>query len=84
MIRAATTAACKVVSSSTLTGPFEFERECKRLLNLHAHSNSNGPIEVEDETTWRAAIVADLIIRVSGKLRGKFEEQAICGVTSDQ
>ena len=35
----ATTAARKVVLSSTLTGPFEFEREREQLLNLSAHSN---------------------------------------------
>ena len=35
----ATTAARKVVSSSTLIGPFEFERECKGPLNLSARSN---------------------------------------------
>ena len=35
----ATTAACKVVSSSTLIGPFEFERGRERVLNLSARSN---------------------------------------------
>ena len=35
----ATTAARKVDSSSTLIGPFEFERECKGSLNLSARSN---------------------------------------------
>ena len=45
-----TTTARKAVSSSTLTGPFEFEREREQPLNLHALSNSNGPIRVEDET----------------------------------
>ena len=45
-----TTTARKAVSSSTLTGPFEFEREREQPLNLHALSNSNGPIRDEDET----------------------------------
>ena len=52
MIGSATTAARKVVSSSTLIGPFEFERE--RSLNLYARSNSSGPTRIEDETTLRA------------------------------
>ena len=34
-----TTAACKVVLSSTLIGPFEFERERERRVNLNARSN---------------------------------------------
>ena len=34
-----TTAACKVVLSSTLIGPFEFERERERRVNLSARSN---------------------------------------------
>ena len=57
----ATTAACKVVLSSTLIGPFEFERERERPLNLGAAQILNGPIRVEDETTLRVAVVADPI-----------------------
>ena len=57
----ATTAARKVILSSTLIGPFEFGRKRERPLNLSARSNSNGPIRVEDETTVRAAVIADLI-----------------------
>ena len=43
MMRYVTTAARNVVSFSALIGPFEFERECERPLNLSARSNSNGP-----------------------------------------
>ena len=57
-MRYATTAARNVVSFSALIGPFEFERECERRLNLSTRSNSNGPIRVENETTLRAAVVA--------------------------
>ena len=67
-MRYATTAARNVVSFSALIGPFEFERECERPLNLSARSNSNGPIRVGNETTLRAAVVAYLITRVSGHL----------------
>ena len=42
MIRSTTTAVREVVLSSTLIGPFEFER---------VRSDSNGPVRVEDETT---------------------------------
>ena len=66
-MRHATTAARNLVSFSTLIGPFEFERERERPLNLSARSNSNGPVGVENETTLRAAVVACLITRVSGK-----------------
>ena len=66
MVRSVTTAARKVVSSSTLTGPFKSERECEQPLSLRVCSNSNGPIRVDDETTSRAAVVADLITSVSG------------------
>ena len=65
-MRHATTAARDVVSLSTLIGPFEFERERQRLLNLSARLNLNGPIRVKNETTLRAAVVACLITRVSG------------------
>ena len=67
VMRYATKAARNVVSFSALIGPFEFERECERPLNLSARSNSNGPIRAENETTLRAAVVAYLITRVSGK-----------------
>ena len=67
VMRYATTAALNVVSFSALIGPFEFGHECQRPLNLSARSNSNGPIRVENETTLRAAVVAYLITRVSGK-----------------
>ena len=60
VMRYATTAARNVVSFSALIGPFEFERECERPLNLSARPNSNGPIRVENETTLRAAVVAYL------------------------
>ena len=39
MMGSGTTAARKVVSSSTLIGPFEFEREREGPLNLSARSN---------------------------------------------
>ena len=42
VMEAATTVPREVVSSSTLIGPFEFER---------VRSDSNGPVRVEDETT---------------------------------
>ena len=38
-MRFSTTAARKVVSSSTLIGPFEFEHERERPLNLSGRSN---------------------------------------------
>ena len=41
VIGAATTAVREVVSSSTLIGPFEYEREREGPLNLSARSNSN-------------------------------------------
>ena len=72
VMRHATKAARNVVSFSTLIGPFEFERERERLLNLNARSNFK-PIRVGDETTFRAVVVADPITSISGKptRRGK-------------
>ena len=67
VMRHATTAARNVVSFSTLIGTFEFEREHEWPLNVSARSNSNGPIGAENETTLRAAGVACLITRISGK-----------------
>ena len=67
VIGSGTTAACKGVSSSTLIGAFQFERERERPLNLSARLNSNGPIRVEDETTLQAAVVADPITSLWGK-----------------
>ena len=67
VMRHATTAARNVVSFSTLIGPFEFERALKFNGRSRSRSNSNGPIRVENETKLRAAVVACLITRVSGK-----------------
>ena len=53
VIRHATTAARNVVSFSTPTGPFEFERALKLNGRSRSRSNSNGPIRVENETTLR-------------------------------
>ena len=50
-MRYATTVARNVVSFSALIGPFEFERECERPLNLSVRSNSNGPIFLEGGVT---------------------------------
>ena len=60
MIRSATTAAGEVVSSLTLIGPFEFESARKFNGRWRSRSHSKGPVSVEDETTLRAAVVADL------------------------
>ena len=52
VIRSATTAAHEVVSSSTLIGPFEFEHTRKFNGCSHSRSDLNGPVRVEDETTF--------------------------------
>ena len=45
----------------------KFERALKFNSCLRSHSNSNGPVRVEDKTTLRAAVVADPITNISGK-----------------
>ena len=64
-----TTETRKMVSPSTLIGPFEFDRAlatrplltCDRAVNkgrvASARSNSNGPIRVEGETILRVSVV---------------------------
>ena len=56
----------------------KFERALKFNGRSRSHSNSNGPIRVEDETTWRAAVVADSITRTSGKPKRQILGHIFC------
>ena len=69
-VRQRTSAPRGMVSSSTLIGPFEFEHEREWPLNFRARSNSNGPVRVEDETTSRAAVVAEDVYKTWTRVHG--------------
>ena len=56
----------------------KFERALKFNGRSRSRSNSNGPIRVEDETTLRAAVVADPITNTSGKPKRQIFRQMFC------